>query len=85
MFLVYWGNHPESLHAFNTACFLTVIFGTPTAALVSFVSVMGAKNRNEAIPRFAMCFCIAAWILLGLVLACFVAGVSYSMIHSHQG
>jgi hypothetical protein len=84
MFLVYWGDHPESLHAFNTSCYLAVIFGAPTAALFCLVTVVGAKNRREIIPRFAWRFCVAGWILLGLVLACFIAGVSYSMIHAHQ-
>lgn len=85
MFVIYWGNHPESLHSFNTACFLTVLFGSPTAALFSFISIRESKHQGEVIPRFAWRFCVAAWILLGLVLACIVTRFSYALIREHRG
>ena len=77
---VYRGSNPESLHAYCMACYLAVLFGVPVAALVFGGSVRAAKNRREIVPKFALRFCTAAWVLLGLVLACIVAGMSYGIL-----
>jgi hypothetical protein len=78
---VFRGNHPESLHAFATICYLAVLFGAPVAALICGGCVLASqKKRGELIPRFALRFCIAAWVLFGIELVFVIAVMCYAII-----
>jgi len=62
------GQHPESLNAFYTSCFMAVTFGAPVDALFSVVAIIAAKRRSEFVPRHALCGCFAACLLFAALI-----------------
>lgn len=65
---IFRGQHPNSLHAFYTSCFMAVAFGAPVDALFSVVAIIAAKRRSEFIPRHALWGCFAACVLFSALI-----------------